>query len=350
MQTIMPRWLNNVLVMTCTAMTTVLMIVILVLLAKHLKMKALVSMLAISSLPPPIEAANFTAAAIASALVAPNPAIGTKVVCAYPVAVIWQNILGYLVLAYAIAQYFRPVTWCKGYKYNKKCALYIFVYDNDHERYSPLKIMSLKEQMHNYRMKYTEDELSLTLVRSWTYDTMTISWEGVQVMDKSDPINPGRAFGVWNNKDGTFQFKLPSGICTADVTFMGTSGVQKFYFTSDSAKASHVAWEHLDYDHTTDAFLLDCAFTHSSKHPQVVELPLPRVTGFTKYYNPTRPSHLVGGALVRCHRSYSPTEIRSMWTIGLEQSPAYFSRRAHSASRTPSRVSLHNRTRYLSQS
>ena len=144
MQNIMPRWLNNVLVMTCTAMATVLMIAILIFLAKHFKMKALVFMLAISSLPPLAEAANFTAAAIASALVAPNPAIGTKVVCAYPVAVIWQNIPGYLVLAYAISQYFRPVTWCKGYKYNKKCALYIFVYDNDHERYSPLKIMSLK--------------------------------------------------------------------------------------------------------------------------------------------------------------------------------------------------------------
>ena len=107
--------------------------------------------------------------------------------CAYPVAVIWQNILGYLVLAYAIAQYFRPVTWCKGY--NKKCALYIFVYDNDHERYSPLKIMSLKGQTHNYRMKYTGEGLSLTLVRSWTYDTMTISWGGMQVMDKSESIN-----------------------------------------------------------------------------------------------------------------------------------------------------------------
>ena len=103
MQTIMPRWLNNVLVMTCTTITTVLIIVILILLAKHFKMKALVSMLAISSLPLPIEVANFTAAAIVSALVAPNPAIGTKGVCAYPVAVIWQNILGYLVLAYAIA-------------------------------------------------------------------------------------------------------------------------------------------------------------------------------------------------------------------------------------------------------
>ena len=149
MQTIMPRLLNNVLVMTCT------------------------------SLPPPIEVANFTVAAIVSALVAPNPAIGTKVVYAYPVAVMWQNILGYLVLAYAITQYFRPVTWCKGYKYNKKSALYIFVYDTDHERYSPLKIMSLKGQMHNYRMKYTGDGLSLTLVSSWTYDTMTISWRGV---------------------------------------------------------------------------------------------------------------------------------------------------------------------------
>ena len=157
-------------------------------------------------------------------------------------------------------------------------------------------------------------------------------------------MTAGRAFGVWNNKDSTFQFKLPSGICMADVTFMGTSGVHKFHFTSDSAKASHVAWEHLDYDHTIDAFLLDHAFTHHSKHPWVVELPLPRVMGFTEYYNPTRPSHLVGGALVRCHGYYSPTEIRSMWTIGLEQGPAYFSRRACSASRMPSRVSSHSRT------
>ena len=159
----------------------------------------------------------------------------------------------------------------------------------------------------------------------------------------------GRAFGVWKNKDSTFQFKLPSGICTADVTFMGTSGVHKFHFTSDSAQASHVAWEHLDYDHTTDAFLLDHTFTHRSKHPKVVELPLPRVTGFTSYHNPTRPSHLVGWVLVRWQRSYSLTEIRSMQTIGLEQSPAYFSRKAHSASRTPSRVSSCQRTQSLSQ-
>ena len=72
----------------------------------------------------------------------------------------------------------------------------------------------------------------------------------------------------------------------------------KFHFTPGSAKASHVAWEHLDYDHTANAFLLDCAFTHRGKHPQVVELLLPRVTGFTEYYNHTRLSHLVDGVLV----------------------------------------------------
>ena len=137
--------------------------------------------------------------------------------------------------------------------------------------------------------------------------TIYFSWRRNQVEDFRVPttsakvkvVTAERAFGVWNNKDSIFQFKLPSGICTTDVTLMGTSGVHKFHFTSDSAQASHVAWEHLDYDHTTDAFLLDHAFTQCGRHPQVVELPLPQEPGFTNYHNPTRPSHLVGGALVR---------------------------------------------------
>ena len=136
----------------------------------------------------------------------------------------------------------------------------------------------------------------------------------------------GRAFGVWNDKDSTFRFKLPAGVCTADVIFMGTTGIHEFHFTTDSAEASHVAWEHIDYNHASDAFLLERAFTYHGKHPQVAELPLPRVSGFTKFHNPTRPSHLVGGALVRCRRSYLPSEIRSIIAVGLEQSPAYFSR------------------------
>ena len=55
----------------------------------------------------------------------------------------------------------------------------------------------------------------------------------------------GKACGVWYVKLNTFQFKLPAGVCAADMTFMGTSD-----FTLDHAKASHVAWEHADYPHT----------------------------------------------------------------------------------------------------
>ena len=47
--------------------------------------------------------------------------------------------------------------------------------------------------MYNDRMKYAGEGLSMTLVRSWTYDTMTISWGGVQVMDKSDRISKDQA-------------------------------------------------------------------------------------------------------------------------------------------------------------
>ena len=54
-----PRWVNNILVMTCTALTTVTIGIIFVLLAKHFKMKALVSGIALSTLPPPTVEAQF---------------------------------------------------------------------------------------------------------------------------------------------------------------------------------------------------------------------------------------------------------------------------------------------------
>ena len=146
----------------------------------------------------------------------------------------------------------------------------------------------------------------------------------------------GKACGVWYEKLSTFQFKLPAGICAADMTFMGTSGVHDFHFTLDSAKASHVAWEHADYPHTTDAFLLEQAFSQVGKRPQVVDLPLPRVAEITRYHNPTRPAHLKGGALVRRRRSYSPSEFRSVQAVGLEQSPAYFTKSTKTVHRAKS--------------
>ena len=147
----------------------------------------------------------------------------------------------------------------------------------------------------------------------------------------------GKACGVWYEKLNTFQFKLPAGVCAADMSFMGTSGIHEFHFTLDSAQATHVAWEHADYPHTTDAFLLERAFRQvGRKRPQVVDLPLPRVADMTRYHNPTRSAHLRGGALVRRRRSYSPNECRSVQALGLEQSPAYFTKSAKTVHRAKS--------------
>ena len=146
----------------------------------------------------------------------------------------------------------------------------------------------------------------------------------------------GRVFEVWHDNTNTFQFNLPAGVCAADVTFMGTTGIHEFHFTLDSAKASHIAWKHIDYEHTSDAFLLEYAFSCNGKHPQVVELPLPRMADFSRYHNTTRRSHLIGGVLVRHRRSYPPKEIRSVQAMGLEQSPAYFAARENPKTRTRS--------------
>ena len=145
----------------------------------------------------------------------------------------------------------------------------------------------------------------------------------------------GKAIGYWDGTANNFQFKLPSGVFTADITFVGTSGVHKFYFSSNAANDSHVKWEDMDYDFDNEAFLLDRAFTRHGKCLPIVELPLPRVLRCTEYHNSTRPSHLVGGSLVRCRRSYSQSEFRPVGRQDLEQSPAYFTRRTRSVSRTP---------------
>ena len=50
---LLPRWLNNILVIICTVFSTLLTIVVLLLLAKHFKMKSLIVSLVIATLPPP---------------------------------------------------------------------------------------------------------------------------------------------------------------------------------------------------------------------------------------------------------------------------------------------------------
>ena len=109
----------------------------------------------------------------------------------------------------------------------------------------------------------------------------------------------GKAFGYWNKKDNTFQFKLPPGTCKAEISFIGVSGIHEFYFSKNTSEASHVSWEDYDYEYKSEAYMLDREFTKHGRHPLIVERPIPRVENMSEFYNPTRPSHFLNRALVR---------------------------------------------------
>ena len=50
---LLPRWLNNILVIICTVFSTLLTLIVLLLLAKHFEMKSLIASLVLATLPPP---------------------------------------------------------------------------------------------------------------------------------------------------------------------------------------------------------------------------------------------------------------------------------------------------------
>ena len=52
-KSLLPQWLNNILVIICTVFSTLLTLVVLLLLAKHFKMKSLIGSLVLTTLPPP---------------------------------------------------------------------------------------------------------------------------------------------------------------------------------------------------------------------------------------------------------------------------------------------------------
>ena len=120
----------------------------------------------------------------------------------------------------------------------------------------------------------------------------------------------GKAFGFWNNKDNTFQFKLPPGTCKAEISFMGVTGIHEFYFSKNSSEASHVSWEDYDYEYKSEAYMLDREFTKCGRHPPIIERPIPRVENMAEFYNPTHPSHFRNGSLIRKRRVYSLHELR----------------------------------------
>ena len=245
---ILPRWINNILVIISTVVSTLLALMVLVLLTKHFKIKSLLATLVLSTLPPPPEATaykydlgqtdlsqnsvlklfhkQFPKTEIetythipdklcenckifqrlkgpAKSVNRPNalisveskaPAEPRKVVCSYPITTMWSNALGSMVICYAIIRYIKPMTWYRGYKYSRNCTFYLFIF-TDHY-YSPLKICPLRGHLQNYKIEDSGTDLELTLHKNWIYDTVNISWGDIQVLENDIPIKLPRTVSI----------------------------------------------------------------------------------------------------------------------------------------------------------
>ena len=245
---LLPRWINNILVIISTVVSTILALPVLVLLTKHFKIKSLLATLVLSTLPPPPEATAFkydlgqtnlsensvlkilhmqfpktgietythipdklcenckisqrTKGLVESmnrpkaltSVESKAPAEPRKVVCSYPITTMWSNVLGSMIICYAIVRYIKPMTWYRGYKYSRNCTFYLFIF-TDHY-YSPLKICPLRGHLQNYKIEDSGTDLELTLHKNWIYDTVNISWGDIQVLENEIPIKLPRTVSI----------------------------------------------------------------------------------------------------------------------------------------------------------
>ena len=80
----------------------------------------------------------------------------------------------------------RPLTWYYGYEFKRCCSLYLFVYDGNN--YTPIKVKILRGHMHCCRIEDNRKDIVLNLNRHLIYNTVSINWNGVQVMEEDELI------------------------------------------------------------------------------------------------------------------------------------------------------------------
>ena len=95
-------------------------------------------------------------------------------------------LLATVMLGHSLNQLCRPLTWYYGYEFKRCCSLYLFVYDGDN--YTPIKVKTLRGHMNCYKIEDNRKDVILTLNKHWIFDTVSINWNGVQVLEEDEPI------------------------------------------------------------------------------------------------------------------------------------------------------------------
>ena len=95
-------------------------------------------------------------------------------------------ILATIMLGHGLYRLCRPLTWYYDYEFKRCCSLYLFMYDGDN--YTPIKVKTLRGHMNCYKIEDNRKDVILTLNKNWIFDTVSINWNGVKILDEDEPI------------------------------------------------------------------------------------------------------------------------------------------------------------------
>ena len=118
-------------------LATLVCVELVLLAVRHVKLKALVTGLALVTAASVTEARGNQSPVNKQPLIIPD-----RVVCTYPELTALTTVAFIAALITFVYMHCAELTWLNGYKYDQYCTLFMFVYNDD--RYAPIKIKHLK--------------------------------------------------------------------------------------------------------------------------------------------------------------------------------------------------------------
>ena len=242
---LLPKFLANILIVVCSVLSTMVTIVVILILVKYCKMSSIVATLVVGSqLPPPALATPQQPGLVGNMYTACQSLVdglcSSGILDEMPLKLLTQAIKGCkdyitffndiyndtglippldplmqvqkptetlnetcgnqlfpwlsflnillatIMLGHGLYCLCRPLTWYYGYEFKRCWSLYLFVYDGDN--YTPIKIKTLRGHMNCYKIEDNRKDVILTLNKHLIFDTVSINWNGVRVLEYDEPI------------------------------------------------------------------------------------------------------------------------------------------------------------------
>jgi hypothetical protein len=178
---IIPTYHNNILSIAGTAVATLAIMILIVVIIKHIKLRQLVTITAptMTALLPIARAATKGATRratnLATHLATHHDNDHSNTVCSNATFSYVTTIITCIGLTFFLIKTIRKLQWLKGIRHENNCTLYLFIFTET--RYIPLKIMKMSHHVSMYKKLGSILPTDITLTKSTLWDTISLTLE-----------------------------------------------------------------------------------------------------------------------------------------------------------------------------